>query len=184
MHLPALCQTNYADNVVICKLFGILGASSPPEFIFDFTIYRKLNDWRSDWKCWVYSGDEYQQQVVEQKEVYYPRLFALVPRTLIPHVGEVDLAVYIPSHSKCHPVAVLECDGHEFHERTPEQASKDRRRIRELQYLGIPILPFTGTDIVRGSEELAQELLERIIEPALSRIVSDASGLRIQTVQR
>jgi hypothetical protein len=60
------------------------------------------------------------------------------------------------------PIIVAECDGHAFHEKTPEQASKDRRRLRTLQRLGISVLPFTGTDIVRGSEESAQEIVEFI----------------------
>jgi hypothetical protein len=40
-------------------------------------------------------------------------------------------------------------DGHKFHERTPEQVSADRRRERDLQRLGLPLLRFNGTEIVR-----------------------------------
>ena len=57
---------------------------------------------------------------------------------------------------------VVECDGHPFHERTPEQASKDRRRIRTLNRLGIPVYPFTGTDVVPELTMNRQEIVEFI----------------------
>ena len=42
---------------------------------------------------------------------------------------------------------VIECDGHEFHERTKEQAARDRRRDRWFQTHGITVLRFTGSEI-------------------------------------
>src|SRR5215467_10594120 len=68
--------------------------------------------------------------------------------------------------SKGLPIVVVECDGHEFHERTVQQASKDRRRDRMLQRRGVPILRFTGTDVVRGRAEFAQETADFIDERA------------------
>ena len=41
----------------------------------------------------------------------------------------------------------IECDGHDFHERTKEQAARDRRKDREVQSSGCPILRFTGSEI-------------------------------------
>lgn len=73
----------------------------------------------------------------------------------------VDLAVFVPGLDRRRPIVVAETDGHQFHERSPEQASKDRRRLRILQRLGIPVLPFTGTDVVRGSEAAAEALPPR-----------------------
>jgi hypothetical protein len=40
----------------------------------------------------------------------------------------------------------IECDGHDFHERTKVQAARDKKRDRELQVHG-PILRFTGSEI-------------------------------------
>ena len=42
---------------------------------------------------------------------------------------------------------VVECDGHDFHERTKEQATKDKARDRQLLALGFPVMRFTGTEI-------------------------------------
>ena len=44
---------------------------------------------------------------------------------------------------------IVECDGHEFHERTKEQAVRDRSRDRKAQMLGFAILRFTGSEIHR-----------------------------------
>lgn len=43
----------------------------------------------------------------------------------------------------------IECDGHNFHERTKEQAARDRAKDRDIQSAGIPILRFTGSEIHR-----------------------------------
>lgn len=42
---------------------------------------------------------------------------------------------------------VVECDGHEFHEKTKEQAAKDKRRDRDLVAAGYIVLHFTGSEI-------------------------------------
>jgi hypothetical protein len=105
-------------------------------------------------------GAQYRQALAEAK--IDGGSFVLVPQWSVNQVGLVDLAVFIPGLEPWRPVVVAECDGHPFHERTPEQASKDRRRVRMLQRLGTLVLPFTGTDIVRGSEESAQEIVETI----------------------
>jgi very-short-patch-repair endonuclease len=42
---------------------------------------------------------------------------------------------------------VVECDGHDFHERTREQAKRDRERDRQLQSFGFLVYRFTGREI-------------------------------------
>lgn len=56
----------------------------------------------------------------------------------------------------------VECDGHNFHERTAEQASKDRARDRALQLSGIKIFRFTGTEINSNPMSCALEVLTEI----------------------
>lgn len=58
----------------------------------------------------------------------------------------IDFAFFYESST---PRVFVECDGHEFHERTPEQAERDRSRDRLIQQAGIPIIRFTGREIVR-----------------------------------
>lgn len=42
---------------------------------------------------------------------------------------------------------VVECDGYEFHERTKEQATRDKQRDRDLTSLGYVVLRYTGSEI-------------------------------------
>lgn len=44
---------------------------------------------------------------------------------------------------------VVECDGHAFHERTKEQAAKDRSRDRRLQDAGYRIHRYTGHELYK-----------------------------------
>lgn len=55
---------------------------------------------------------------------------------------------------------VVECDGHDFHERTKAQASHDRRRDRRMQAAGFVVMRFTGSDIHRDVERCASEVWE------------------------
>lgn len=43
----------------------------------------------------------------------------------------------------------IECDGHDFHERTKDQAAHDRKKDRAIQAAGIRILRFTGSEIYK-----------------------------------
>lgn len=44
---------------------------------------------------------------------------------------------------------VIECDGHDFHDRTPEQAARDKSRDRDLHGHVMAVLRFTGREIYR-----------------------------------
>jgi very-short-patch-repair endonuclease len=56
----------------------------------------------------------------------------------------------------------VECDGHDFHERTKEQAARDRSRDRAIQALDIMVMRFTGAeifgDVIRCADEVRQAL--------------------------
>jgi very-short-patch-repair endonuclease len=150
-------SSNYASNVVRCKLADWVG--STPEAILGASVFEQLSNLYEGWRCWVYSGWEFQTFAACQE----PRAqdtFALVSQLDMPGVGRVDFAVFVPQISTVQPLVVLECDGHSYHERTPDQASSDNRRDRALQRLGIPVLRFTATDILRNSDESAREVAQ------------------------
>lgn len=56
----------------------------------------------------------------------------------------------------------IECDGHEWHERTKEQASSDRARDRAILRLGVPTIRFTGSDIHRDADGCALEVMQTL----------------------
>jgi very-short-patch-repair endonuclease len=55
---------------------------------------------------------------------------------------------------------IVECDGHDFHERTKLQAFRDKRRDRALVAKGYRVLRFTGSEIFNRSEEVVGEIID------------------------
>ncbi len=54
--------------------------------------------------------------------------------------------------------AAIEADGHDFHERTKEQARRDKARDRDLVGAGWEVIRFTGSDIYRDAEACVAEV--------------------------
>lgn len=59
---------------------------------------------------------------------------------------------------------VVECDGHDFHERTKEQAERDRSRDRQFQAEGFKVFRFTGSEIFRRATACAEEVADLIMK--------------------
>lgn len=68
------------------------------------------------------------------------------------HDYRVDFTV---SSADTKKVLVIECDGHDYHERTKEQAARDRKRDRTLTSLGYCVIRFTGSEIWRDPWQCA-----------------------------
>lgn len=60
------------------------------------------------------------------------------------------------------PSVALEIDGHEWHEKTKEQAMRDRRRDRNLLLNMLPIftMRFTGSEIYNNAKEPYYDVLD------------------------
>lgn len=56
------------------------------------------------------------------------------------------------------PRVLIECDGHDFHERTKEQAAHDRQKDRVAQTAGFAIMRFTGSEIYRDPAACCQQI--------------------------
>ncbi|WP_040985481.1 DUF559 domain-containing protein [Oceanobacillus jeddahense] len=63
----------------------------------------------------------------------------------------------------------IECDGHEFHEKTKEQAAKDKQKDRDLMKNGIIVIRFTGSEIHKNPYKCAREAIE-IMENYISKM--------------
>lgn len=71
----------------------------------------------------------------------------------------IDLAIF---HDATKPPVLVECDGHDFHERTKDQARHDREKDRTFTRNGDPLLRFTGSEIHKDAGKCAVEILEYI----------------------
>lgn len=58
------------------------------------------------------------------------------------------------------PVLAIECDGHDFHDRTKQQAAYDRARDRELLLRGVTTIRFTGSEIHHSPERCAASVID------------------------
>lgn len=61
------------------------------------------------------------------------------------------------------PIQVaVECDGHEFHEKTKAQARHDKRRDRYFQESGFQIARFAGSEIWADAPKCAAEVMRML----------------------
>jgi very-short-patch-repair endonuclease len=71
------------------------------------------------------------------------------------------LLVYNPvSNPEVVKNIVIECDGHDYHERTKEQAAHDRERDRYFIKNGYILLRYTGSQIVNNRYEVNTDIGE------------------------
>lgn len=96
----------------------------------------------------------------------HPSKITIVPQHRL--LGcRVDFAVLFNAKNGAGLVAV-ECDGHDFHERTKEQAARDRSRDRTFLLAGIPLLRFTGSEIWRDPYACARQISSLIEDRVLA----------------
>jgi hypothetical protein len=67
----------------------------------------------------------------------------------------VDFAVFVRALGGGWFPIIVECDGHDFHERTKEQAANDRLRDRTLMGDGWMVVRVTGAEIMADPERAA-----------------------------
>ena len=54
----------------------------------------------------------------------------------------------------------VECDGHDFHEKTKEQAARDKKRDRALSAQGYTVIRFTGSEVYAAPWRCAKEVFD------------------------
>lgn len=62
---------------------------------------------------------------------------------------------------------IVELDGHDWHERTKHQATRDKKRDRALVSAGYRIMRFTGSEIYADPGECLQEVIDAILAARL-----------------
>jgi hypothetical protein len=75
----------------------------------------------------------------------------------------VDLLIYLTRWCRGdkQPVwgkVVVEVDGHDFHERSKEQAARNRQRDRDFMMDGYKVVPFTGSEVYNDPYKCAEEI--------------------------
>ncbi len=71
---------------------------------------------------------------------------------------------------------VVEIDGHDYHERTKEQARHDKSRDRFMTASGFTVFRFTGSEVYRAVEQTIGEIADVFVAKMFE--VSTSRGLR------
>jgi very-short-patch-repair endonuclease len=71
----------------------------------------------------------------------------------------VDFLIESKIHNKRY---IIECDGHDFHEATKEQASRDKQRDRDFLTINIPTIRFSGSEIWYNPKLCVEEIMSII----------------------
>lgn len=69
---------------------------------------------------------------------------------------------YLPE--KVSKKLAVECDGHAFHEKTAEQAARDKSRDRDLLNDGFPVMRFTGAEVYADPLKYADQVVRDFFE--------------------
>jgi very-short-patch-repair endonuclease len=65
---------------------------------------------------------------------------------------------------------VVEVDGHDYHERTKEQAEYDKSRDRSITTAGYTVLRFTGREVYRDASAVTSEIEAFLIQESLKHL--------------
>lgn len=112
---------------------------------------------------------------VEQIYNYNGRETLIVPQLQIGSY-RVDFGVVWYREKGGLITVAVECDGHAFHERTKEQAARDKSRDRALLTMGWPVMRFTGSEIFADADNCANSIADTIFETWVRRVRPDMRG--------
>ncbi len=99
----------------------------------------------------------------------FPVFCVVVPQA---QIGDhrVDFAVQYLADGDRLAWLVIECDGHEFHEKTKEQVARDKRRDRDLQHDGCKVFRYSGSEIWKDPYDCAIDVMTFMINESLGTV--------------
>ena len=99
-----------------------------------------------------------------------PHFLPMIVGALQYDVGPYRVDFYLEGYDRNSELTfklAIECDGHEFHEKTKAQARRDKQRDRWLQTNGIAVLRFTGSEIWADAEKCVDQIHDFIASRVL-----------------
>lgn len=116
-------------------------------------------------------------------------LYCQFPVTLRDRDIRLDFALF---SSRSGMKIDVEVDGHDFHERTKEQAQSDKSRDRLLQSMGWQVLRYTGSEVWRDAASCAFEVLihlgkgetDSAIPPASNPLTEEQENVLLREAER
>jgi very-short-patch-repair endonuclease len=157
-----------ADNrETLIRLLSLCGSPIERILLLGFLKQKYLDDIGyigTDCLVWIDSHSAMYNQKKEWRRVLYRRLeMQHVIREQDPFGLNVnyrlDFALfYERSWGNGEIKIAIECDGHDFHEKTKGQARRDKSKDRYLQSKGWIVARFTGSEIVENADSIVDEI--------------------------
>ena len=76
------------------------------------------------------------------------------------HKYIADFAICRETDEEWHGIFLVECDGHEFHQKTKQQVERDNLRQYNLKMAGFDILRFSGSQIYKDPFKCANDVFD------------------------
>lgn len=163
----------YRDNIKgvsnACRLS--LLCESPIEVLvyWEFLVSAMSNPELSDEKiCCVSWNNKAADNLVY--DVYPQKTVVLGRRTF-----RCDFLVEILNDKEIVGKICIELDGHDFHERTKDQAQRDKLRDREFQKAGYTVLRYTGSEVFKDPSIVISDI-ENIVEDLSLKTFGSTNG--------
>lgn len=134
---------------------------SPIEVIMLYALY--LYDWTQPKICGLYFHP--QKEIVCEDHKYYADIYFSTDYQDDAFANDYHL--------------VIECDGHDYHEKTKEQVRHRNERDMDLKKQNIDIIHFSGSQIYNDPMSLAKEVYE-LIKLKTGGIVADMFGNEVK----
>ena len=141
---------------------------SPIEQLLFCALYTiaKINGW--NYAEPFYFGDKTLMQgisIIPQAEIGTYRVDFIVSYYTLTHSDNEQ-------HKK---EVIVECDSQQFHDRTEKERRYEKQRDRFLQTQGYKVFRFTGSEIVKNTLEVAQEIISFITDVPTTEIQTDSN---------
>lgn len=115
--------------------------------------------------------------VMECIKNFYGENLLIIPQFKIAPFFTVDFLIYLPVLNL---KVIVECDGHDFHEKTKEQAKKDKQRDRFLVMNGFYNFRFTGSEIYNNSFRAVMDIEDFIIQKLMKNHAQQEKEIKIK----
>lgn len=153
-------------------------------------IGHKIKDKHDDWLLGIEATKSPIEQMLFARLLFatdgynYLTVGEMIPPDYVGHFGTTLLPQYpvgdytadfiiACQHHEVVSLIAIECDGHDFHEKTKHQAAHDKKRDRYFTAQGIKLLRFTGSEIFNRPDECLEEI-ESLIYHTMNAILIDA----------
>jgi very-short-patch-repair endonuclease len=72
--------------------------------------------------------------------------------------------VYKTKDREVYKTFIVECDGHDYHEKTKKQIMKNNKRERDFKAAGYEVIRFSGSEIFESPHKCVRDLMRIIVE--------------------